>query len=185
MDDIQIIDLYFQRSEEAIQKTDTKYGRYCFRIANNILANREDSQESVNDTYLAAWNAMPPHRPPLLAAFLGKLTRNISIDRRRSLRAEKRGGGEFPLCLEELADCVSGSSGIEDAAIARDTVNALNRFLRELPDTQRSIFLRRYWYMDSVRDIAEACGLTQTGVTTLLHRIRRKLRKQLEQEGLL
>ena len=185
MEDNQIIDLYFQRSEQAIEQTDAKYGSYCFRIAYQILTNREDAEESVNDTYLAAWDAMPPHRPPLLSAFLGRITRNLSIDRWRSQNAEKRGKGEFPLCLDELAGCVSGEPGIEQKEIAKETVALLNRFLLERPETERMVFLCRYWYMDSVQEISEAFGFSQTKVTTMLYRTRNKLRKALEKEGLL
>ena len=185
MEDSKIIDLYFQRSEQVIEQTDAKYGSYCFRIAYQILTNREDAEESVNDTYLAAWDAMPPHRPPLLSAFLGRITRNLSIDRWRSQNAEKRGKGEFPLCLDELAGCVSGEPGIEQKEIAKETVALLNRFLLEWPETERKVFLCRYWYMDSVQEISEAFGFSQTKVTTMLYRTRNKLRKALEKEGLL
>ncbi len=185
MEDQQIIDLYFQRSEQAIAETDVKYGNYCFSIAYKILANREDSEESVSDTYMAAWDAMPPRKPPLLAAFLGRLTRNISIDRWRSRSAEKRGGGEFVLCLEELANCASGEPGVEQKAIMKEVVALLNRFLQDLPEMERKIFLCRYWYVDSVQDISRDFGFSQTKITTMLYRTRNKLRRELQKEGLL
>lgn len=185
MEDHQILDLYFQRSEQAIQETDTKYGNYCFRIAYQILASREDAQESVSDTYLAAWNAIPPKRPPLLSAFLGKITRNVSIDRWRTRSAYKRGGGEFSLCLEELTNCTSGQPSVEDQQIQKEVVQTLNVFLKQLPETERKVFVCRYWYMDSIRDISEDFGISQTRVTTMLHRTREKLQKQLKKEGLL
>lgn len=185
MEDHQILDLYFQRSEQAIQETDTKYGNYCFRIAYQILASREDAQESVSDTYLAAWNAIPPKRPLLLSAFLGKITRNVSIDRWRTRSAYKRGGGEFSLCLEELTNCTSGQPSVEDQQIQKEVVQTLNGFLKQLPETERKVFVCRYWYMDSIRDISEDFGISQTRVTTMLHRTRERLRKQLKKEGLL
>ncbi len=185
MEDQQIIDLYFQRSEQAIAETDVKYGNYCFSIAYKILANREDSEESVSDTYMAAWDAIPPRKPPLLAAFLGRLTRNISIDRWRARSAEKRGGGEFVLCLEELANCASGAPDAEQKVVMKETVALLNRFLQDLPETERKVFLCRYWYVDSVQDIARDFGFSQTKVTTMLYRTRNKLRRELQKEGLL
>ncbi len=125
MDDREILDLYFQRSEQAIQETDNKYGSYCFRIAYQVLASREDAQESVSDTYLAAWNAIPPKRPPLLSAFLGKIARNISIDRWRSRSTYKRGGGEFALCLDELKHCASGQPSVEERQLQKEVVQTL------------------------------------------------------------
>lgn len=185
MEDSQILALYFARSENAISQTALKYGNYCFHIAYQILANREDAEESVNDTYMEAWNGIPPSRPPVLSAYLGKIVRNISIDRWRAGNAEKRGGGEFPLCLEELANCVSGKADIAQEEMMRETVAALNRFLRNQPKTDRKVFLRRYWYLDSVSEIAETFGFSRTKVTTMLYRTRKKLRRQLEREGLL
>ena len=120
MDDQKIVDLYWQRSEKAIEETDSKYGGYCFSIAYNVLANKEDAEESVSDTYMAAWNELPPHRPSILAAFLGKITRNISISRWRSRSAYKRGGGEIVLALEELDECVADSQNVEADYIRRE-----------------------------------------------------------------
>ena len=185
MDDRQIVDLYFQRSEQAIAESDVKYGKYCFRIAYGILTDQGEAEESVNDTFLAAWNAIPPRRPAVLATFLGKITRNLSISRWRKRSAEKRGNGEFPLCLEELDDCVSGMPNLEQQLAAKETVSVLNAFLEVLPAAERKIFLRRYWFMESTAEIAEAMGCTQTKITTTLNRTRKKLRTALEKEGLL
>lgn len=185
MEDNQIISLYFQRSEQAIKETDRKYGKFCFKIAYNILSNREDSEESVNDTYLRAWNAIPPKKPSPFAAFLGRITRSISIDRWRRKNADMRGCGEFPLCLDELDSCVSGKASVENQAMMKEAVVHLNQFLSTLPDTERKVFLRRYWYMESTQAIADSFGFTQTKVTTMLSRTRKKLRSQLEKEGLL
>ena len=164
MNDDQIIQLYFDRSEQAIKETDTKYGDYCYSIAFNILTNPEDAEESVSDTYLSAWNAMPPRRPPALAAFLGKITRNLSIDRWRKYRAFKRGEGQIELALEELRECVSGTESAEEAAIRKEILASLNRFLGTLKETERSVFLCRYWYLDSTEEIAEKSGFSATTV---------------------
>lgn len=183
MEDSQIIKLYFDRSEQAIQETDTKYGGYCYSIAYNILSNQEDSEESVSDTYLSAWNAIPPRRPPALGAFLGKITRNISIDRWRKQRAFKRGEGQIEIALEELRDCVGGESA-EDAAIRKEILASLNRFLGTLKETERSVFLCRYWYLDSTEEIAEKSGFSASKVKSMLYRLRKRLHEQLEKEGL-
>ncbi len=183
MDDKNIVDLFWQRSEKAIVETDSKYGGYCFSIAYNVLANNEDAEESVSDTYMAAWNKLPPHRPSILATFLGKITRNISISRWRSRSAYKRGGGEIVLALEELDNCVDGTQDIEASSDARELSACLNRFLDSLPKAERDIFLRRYWFFDPIAAIAESYGFTQSKVTSMLHRMRGKLRKQLEKEG--
>ena len=185
MEDQDIIDLYFARSERAISETDSKYGGYCYSIAYNILTNREDSEESVSDTYVAAWNAMPPRRPVLLGAFLGKITRRLSIDRWRARNACKRGGGEIVLALEELGECVSDGRSLESAVERKQLASACGRFLEGLPETERRVFLCRYWYMDSVAEIGEKFGFTASKVTAMLHRTRGKLRKALEKEGLL
>ena len=184
MDDNAIMDLYWARSEKAISETAARYGSYCYAIAYNILSNREDSEESVNDTYLAAWNNMPPKRPSLLGAFLGKLTRYISLDRWKQRSRLKRGGGEVPLCLDELEDCVSGRESTEDAVIRKETIASVNRFLDSLSETERRMFLCRYWYLDSVDAIADRFGFSQSKTASILHRIRGKLNKQLEKEGL-
>ena len=183
MEDQKIIDLYWQRSEQAIQETDAKYGGYCFSIAYNILTNREDSEESVSDTYLSAWHAMPPKRPGILSAFLGKITRHISIDRWRRRSAQKRGGGEIVLALEELEDCLSDGYSTEEAVQKKELAVFINRFLDTLPETERNIFLCRYWYVDSVKDIADTFGFSVGKVNSMLFRTREKLRRALEKEG--
>lgn len=183
MDDNRIIELYWKRSEAAISETASKYGGYCYSIAYNILTNPEDAEESVSDTYLAAWNGIPPHRPNILSTFLGKITRRISIDRWRTRSAYKRGGGQIVLALEELEECVPGGQSVEQDFARRELARAFNRFLDTLTDTERNIFLRRYWYMDAIADIADSFGFSQSKVTSMLHRIRGRLRKQLEKEG--
>ena len=183
MDDDRIVALYWSRSEAAITETAAKYGSYLRSISFSILGSREDAQECVNDTYHDAWNAMPPHRPSVLSAFLGKITRRISIDRWRKRNAEKRGGGELPLALEELEECVSGSGSVEDAVQRKELEQLLDRFLDTLPVTERRVFLRRYWYLDSVQSIAWQFGFSQSKTASMLHRTRAKLRALLEKEG--
>ena len=183
MEDERIIDLYWQRSEDAITETAAKYGSYLHSIAYRILADAEDAEECVSDTYRGAWEAMPPHRPAVLSTFLGKITRRISIDRWRKRSAEKRGGGEVSLVLEELEDCVSGSGSAEEETERRELLKKLGEFLAALPLTERRVFLRRYWYLDSVAAIAQQFGFSESKVTSMLHRTRRKLRAQLEKEG--
>ena len=182
MDDNAIIDLYFKRSEQAITETDTKYGRYCYSIAYNILSNREDSEESVSDTYMTAWNTIPPRHPSFLGAFLGKVTRHISIDRWRKSSAKKRGGGEIILALEELEACADVNN-TESIVEQKELTKVLNRFLASLPETERNVFLCRYWYLDSIPAISEYSGFTQSKITSMLHRTRGKLRKRLCEEG--
>lgn len=184
MDDNEIIELYFARAETAISQTAVKYGKYCYSIAYNILSNREDSEESVNDTYLAAWNQMPPRQPSVLSAFLGKLTRYISLDRWKARSAYKRGGGEVALSLEELEESLPGGENPEKTFTKKELLRCINGFLETLPETERRVFVCRYWYLDSTQDIAERFGFSQSKVTAMLHRIRGKLRKHLEKEGL-
>ena len=183
MDDKSIIDLYLDRSEQAISETSVKYGKYCFSIAFNILSDKEDSEESVNDTYLAAWNNIPPRVPSILSTFLGKITRNISLNRWKSRRAYKRRGGEVPLALDELEECISTGERVEETFEKKELLRSMNRFLDALPDTERNLFVCRYWYLDPIHDIAQRFGFTESKVTSMLHRIRGKLRKHLEKEG--
>lgn len=183
MDDKSIVDLYFSRDQEAITQTDKKYGHYCYRIAYNILTNKEDAEESVSDTYVAAWRVIPPRRPSVLSTFLGKITRHIAIDRWRERNASKRGGGEVPLALEELQDCVAGMQNVEMDYERKEIIKAYVKFLDALPVTERRVFLCRYWYVDSVEAIADKFGFSQSKVKTMLHRTRSKLRKQLAEEG--
>ena len=183
MDDQQIIALYWQRSELAIGQSEQKYGPYCRSIAHNILACREDEEECVNDTWLRAWDAMPPHKPTKLAAFLGKITRNLALNRREKQSAQKRGGGQVELALEELTECVPGGQSPEHVIDDLALKNLLNRFLRELNPQARTIFLRRYWYLCPVKDIARMDNLTQSKVKMTLLRSRARLREMLEEEG--
>lgn len=184
MEDNQIIQLYFDRSEEAITQTAQKYGKYCHTIAYNILHNMEDSEECVNDTYWKAWSAIPPSKPKRLAAFLGKITRNLSLDKFRRYKADKRGGGEMALALEELGDCVSSSEKTEEYVDEMFLVETLNQFLASLSTEQRKIFMRRYWYVSSVEEIANEYGISQSKVKMSLLRSRNRLKQVLEEEGI-
>ena len=184
MDDTRIIDLYWARSEEAIRETDQKYGPYCRTIAWNILQDREDSEECVNDTWLQAWNAIPPKKPSLLKAFLGKITRNLALDKYRFYGAAKRGGSETKVALEELKDCVPHPTTTEQAIDDLALTQALDRFLAGLKPETRKLFLRRYWYASPIDTIARDYGMSASKVKTTLHRTREKLKVFLEQEGI-
>ena len=185
MPDDRIVELYWQRAESAIRETAEKYGDYCHHIAYNILYNREDAEESVNDTWLDAWNNMPPHKPSILSTFLGKITRRISIDRWRKKHAGKRGGGEMELVLDELEDCVSDPTDVEMVIEGQEMARVIREFLDGLGETERRIFLRRYWYMDSIAGIALEFDFTESKTASMLHRTRGKLRDKLESEGYL
>ena len=184
MEDQRIIDLYWARSDDAIAQSAQKYGGYCHTIAFSILYDRQDSEECVNDTWLGAWNAVPPHRPLSLSAFLGKITRRLACSRYRAAHAQKRGGGELPLALDELTACVpsapSAAQAVEDAELEA----LLNRFLHTLPARDCNIFLRRYWYVEPLSAIAARYGLPQNTVKTSLFRTRQKLKAFLEKEGI-
>ncbi len=184
MDDRQIIALYNERSEAALSETAKKYGRYCRTIAYNILYNEEDSEECVNDTWLKAWESIPPRCPECLAAFLGKITRNLALNLYKHKNREKRGGGQTILVLEELAECVPGTDSTEAAVDGALLTEVLNGFLEELPAEKRKIFMRRYWYLSSVKEIAEEYGLSESKVKMTLLRLRSKLKQTLEKEGI-
>ena len=181
MEDSKIIDLYFERNEAAITETDQKYGAYCRSIAWNILQNHEDSEECVSDTWLRAWNAMPPQRPRVLRQFLAKITRNLSLDRFRADHAHKRGSGEVPLALEELKECVGSGNPATDAE-RKLLEELIGQFLQQLSQRDRGVFLRRYFYMESHKDIAARYGMKETNVRLCLSRTRQRLREYLRKE---
>ncbi len=184
MDDTQIVELYWARKESAIEETTAKYGSYCRSIAGNILNNQDDAEECVNDTWLGAWNSMPPHRPSVLSTFLGKLTRRISIDKWRHVNAKKRGNGQLPLVLAELEDCISDGKSIEEETERKLLTEVISAFVKSLPETEQKVFLCRYWYMDSVGAIASRFRFSESKVKSMLSRTREKLRVRLEKEGL-
>lgn len=184
MEDSRIIDLYWARSEEALSETARKYGRYCYSIARNILNNDEDAEECVSDAYLRAWNAIPPARPARLQTWLGRIVRNLSLNKREKALAEKRGAGQLPLILDELAECIpDGPDGeaLTESILIRDV---LDRFLEALPPEARKIFVRRYWYLSSLREIAEEYGISEGSAAVSLLRTRMKLKSVLEKEGI-
>ena len=183
MDDEMIVQLYLERNEQAIPETETKYGNYCTSIANNILGNKEDAEECVNDTYFNTWNAIPPHRPKVLSTFLGKIVRNLAFNKYKYYTAEKRGGSEIDLVLEELADCISSKDDVEQAYEYSELVSDINTFLGELSEEKRNIFVCRYWYADSISDIAERYKMSKGAVSMVLNRIRNRLHDYLEKRG--
>ncbi|MCQ2430802.1 MAG: RNA polymerase sigma factor [Clostridia bacterium] len=185
MEDGQIIALYQARDERAIAETMDKYGAYCTTVARNILADLQDAEECVNDTYLAAWNRIPPDLPACLRAYLGRITRNLAVSRFRDNTRRKRGGGEVPAALDELAECVSDGTDIEAEYREKELAEAVGRFLRGLPVRDCDIFLARYYFLYKAADIAARVGLRENYVRTVLSRTREKLRTYLEKEKLL
>ncbi len=185
MEDGRIIDLFWQRDADAIAETARKYGAYCFAIADNILRNAEDSEECVNDTWLRAWNAIPPQRPKALRMYLAKIVRNLSFNRFNARSAEKRGGGEIVLVLDELSECLDGGTDVEAAVDASELEQCIRRFVRSLPARDRTVFVRRYFFTDPIASIAERTGLSENNVTVILSRTRKKLKLELRKEGYL
>lgn len=183
MRDDEIVTLYWKRDERAIKETKNEYGRYLFKIANNILADLEDSRESVNDTYLAAWNSIPPQRPSVLSTYLGKLTRRISIDLFRKKNREKRRSSEYALSLNELEECIPGGSMPEDEVEVKLLAKSINDFLRMQPEEARNLFVGRYYFLDSLKDVARYCGMSESKAKSILFRTRCSLKTHLEQEG--
>ena len=184
MEDKQIIELYNERSEAAISETAEKYGKYCYTIAYHILYNEQDSEECVNDTYLKTWETIPPQYPNKLSAFLGKITRNLALNRYRYYIREKRGYGQVALALEELQECIPNSNKVEQAIEEKYLIEVLNRFLYNLPAEKRMIFLRRYWYLSSIQEIARDYEISESKVKMTLLRVRNKLKQILEKEGI-
>ena len=182
MEDYQIVDLYWARSESAIAETEQKYGRMLTGISVALVPTAQDAEECVSDTYLAAWNRMPDERPIYLGAFLSKIVRRISIDRFRSARAEKRGGAQG--LIEELTDCIPSDCDLQADYDNRRLAEALNRFLRELDEEKRYVFVRRYYYSDSISQIAEALRISEGKIKTMLFRLRNSLKSLLEKEGI-
>ena len=183
MDDTAIIELYFARSESAIQETMQKYGAYCMQVARNILRSEEDAEECVTDTWMKAWDAIPPQRPQFLKLFLSKITRNLSINRYKEQRRQKRGGGEAEAVLDELAEVVPAAGGVEDTVTAKELHGLIDAFVRELPERDGNLFIRRYFYTEPVTEIAKRYNLTQTNVSVILNRTRGKLKEYLQKAG--
>ena len=183
MDDEKIITLYNRRDEDAIRETSEKYGGYCFSIANNILADPQDAEECVNDTWLKVWQSIPPQCPKNLKAFLAKIARSLALNRYREKNRQKRGGGEVVLAFEEMDEFLAGTSDIDTEADKRELEELLNGFLYSLSERDRSIFILRYFYMEGTSDIAREHSIRESNVLMILSRTRKKLRERLEKEG--
>ncbi len=183
MEDEAIIKLYFARNERAVQETDKKYGRYCFTLADAILHNRQDSEETVSDTYLKTWNAIPPKKPEVLKLFLAKITRNLAFTRWRAYSAQKRGSGELNLVLEELDGCIAAPGQVEDHLNGTELTKTIRAFLDSLPEKEQNIFLRRYFFVEESDVIARRYGLKRATVLRTLSRTREKLKAYLIKEG--
>lgn len=183
MEDEQILDLYFARDQQAVVETDRKYGGYCFSLANNILNNTQDAEETVSDAYWQTWNAIPPKRPGVFRMFLAKITRNLAFSRWRRYTAHKRGGGELELVLEELEGCIAAAGNVEDGLNARELEKTIRSFLDTLPERDQDIFLRRYFFVEESDTIARRYNMRPATVLKILSRTRMKLKKYLTQEG--
>lgn len=183
MNDDQILDLYFARDERAITETDTKYGAYCLQVADRILSDSLDAEEAVNDTWLRAWNTIPPKRPSVLKLYLAKITRNLAFSKYRALTAEKRGGGEIALALDELAGCIGTEEDIGSRLNKQELTESIQRLLEGVPPRDRNIFIRRYFFVESTADIAARYGLKESNVLMILTRVRKKLKEHLIKEG--
>ena len=183
MSDEEIIALYFARDEQALAQTGAKYGPYCFSLANSILPSREDAEEALNDTYLKAWQTMPPKKPAVLRLFLAKITRNLAFSRWRNLTAQKRGCGEMPLVLEELEACIGTSEEVSAALDAKELTHSIAKLLDTLSRQDQNIFLRRYFFLEDAGTIAARYGLRRDAVNQSLSRTRKKLKAHLIQEG--
>ena len=185
MEDQKIIALFFARKEQAIQETDRKYGSYCYTIADRILRNAEDSKETVSDTYLSAWRVIPPQKPNILKAFLGRISRNLALNRWEAGNRVKRGGGQVPLALEELQECLSQGPTPEQSYDAKELRQALRNFVSKLEDREKKVFICRYWYLESNAEVAQRFGFSENKTAAMLFRTRKKLKAYLVQEGLI
>lgn len=184
MEDCEIVELYFARSEEAIQKTKQKYGAFCFHIANNILNSKEDAEECELDSYLRVWNAVPPKKPIPLKSYLAKIVRNLALQRYEYYSAKKR-NTELEVAFCELEECIPDASNVEGQLNQQELSKAMNDFLLKIDRGQRILFVRRYWYTDSIKDIASRFGISESKVKSSLFRTRNRLRTYLKKEGFL
>ena len=184
MEDSEIVELYWERDDKAIFESGAKYGHNCRVVARSILHNQEDVEECVNDTWLGAWNTMPPNRPNKLRFFLARITRNLSFNKLKSKTTVKRGNGEIPVVLDELYECIPNPSTIEDEIEVRELERHINRFLYSLPERSCNVFLRRYWYVETIAEISTRYDMTPANVKVILSRTRCKLKDYLGKEGL-
>ena len=182
MEDREIVELYWQRSDLAISETEQKYGRYCRSIAYNICGRHEDAEECVNDTWLGVWNSIPPARPSPLGTFVCRIARNLAIKRYHAERAQTR-NSRYDLALDELAECLPDHGSVEDSIEAKELAGMISAFLDTLPYVDKFLFMRRYWYADSLPEIAEMAGMRCGTAAVRLHRVREKLRNYLKKEG--
>ena len=182
MQDHQIVALYHARDERAISETAQKYGAHCTTIAQNILQNMQDAEECVNDTWLHTWKSIPPAAPEKLGSYVGRITRNLAFDRYKRLHRDKRGGGQLPLALEELGEITTSDYDVQNAWRAQEFVELINEFLRSLPERDRRIFVRRYFFTDGVPDIAKRFGISQANALKILSRARIRLKEYLDKE---
>ncbi len=185
MEDEKIVQLYLERNEQAITETRNKYDRYCFSISRAILNNQQDCEEAVSDTYLSTWNAIPPHHPVNLATFIGKICRRLSLNKWRMLSAEKRGGGEVTLSLDELEGCIGDDKSFSESLKEKQLAETIDEFLSTLKENERKVFVCRYWYFDSIIDIAKRFRYTQSKTKMMLKRTRDRLKEYLIKEGVL
>lgn len=183
MTDKRIVQMYLSRSETAIAETEREYGRYFYSIAQGILKNGEDAGEIVNDAYLKAWNSIPPENPQSLKAYLGRIVRRLSLDRLERDRAQKRGGGRYEAVLEELLDFSADTGSDDNVAEAVAMKISLNGFVRSLTEEQRRVFIKRYWYLEEISAIASELSMSESKVKSMLARLRKKLKEQLNREG--
>ena len=183
MEDQKIVELFFARDEGAVEAVNEKYSAYCHSLAYGILGNDADAEETVNDTWLRAWNAIPPQRPKVLKLFLAKITRNLALNQYREQAAQKRGGREVELALEELGECVPAPGLVQDALNARELARVIQKFLQTQPKRERNMFLRRYFSMEPVSAIAARHGVTEANARKILTRTRNKLKEYLTKEG--
>lgn len=183
MEDEAIVALFWQRNEQAIAAAQEQYGIYCKSIAASILGNTQDAEECMNDTVLSLWNSIPPNRPRSLRAYMGKIIRNLALNRYRAMQRQKRGSGNMPLLLQELSEVVSDTETVEQALESRALTEAMQDFLRQLPREQRVMFVRRYWYADSLETLAKNFGISENTLSVKLYRIRQKLKLYLQERG--
>ncbi len=183
MEDCAIVELYWNRDTRAIEQTNIKYGPYCYSIANNVLHNREDAEECVNDTWFKAWNAIPPQKPAILQMFLAKITRNLALNRYEARSAQKRGGGEICLVLDELAECIPGGPDVAESYEHKQLGESVRRFVRTLPEREGDVLVRRYFFTEPICQIARRYGITENYTAVILNRVRKKLKEYLAKEG--
>ncbi|SEK21316.1 RNA polymerase sigma-70 factor, ECF subfamily [Pseudobutyrivibrio ruminis] len=185
MKDEEIIELYFKRNERAIEETDIKYGHYCETIAGNILWNNQDIEECLDDTYMKMWNRIPPTRPRILRAFIGKIVREIALNMYKASKTSKRGGGVVSQLLDELEECLPDNTTVEHVILENELAEIIRDFVRELNERDAYIFTSRYFYAQDISDIAIKFGMTKHNVTVILSRLRKKLQLRLAKEGYL